>query len=272
MTSSNFSRRGFLTAASATAGLAGMLETGKSETGKKKTILFVGAHDDDCEYGAGGLMLKAVKAGLRVVAVQAVGDYSNYPPAHGIEAQFMEGVRRIAREAGVEKIIFDYKIHQVPVDVEIKTRIARIVADIEPDIAAFPYEQDYWTDHANTARAAKDGIMFAHGYLGRAVKTPSVILGYPTGNNQTHDFQPDTFVDITGEIDRLAWMLGELDGLLSNGPKYEALLTFPGSGKRIDLTGHAYAALASAKYWGTRCGVGYAEAYRTVRTLPRDPW
>lgn len=271
MHSDDLSRRRFFAGASATAGLAGMLDASGQGAGKRKTLLCVGAHMDDCE-GAGGLMLKAIKAGLRVVAVETVGDWSNWPPAQGIEDKVKAGVFRLNKEVGIEKIILDYKYHQVPVDNEIKTKIARIVADVEPDIAVIVHESDYWTDHANTARAAKDGIMFPHGYLARQVKTPSVILSFHTGANQTYDFQPDTFVDVTGVIDRLAWMLNELDGLLSNGPKYIASLTLLDSKKKMDLTGHADQALAARRNWGGRCGVRYAEAFHSIRTIARDLW
>ena len=42
----------------------------------KKTILVVGAHMDDCEIGAGGLIIKAVRKGHRVVLVNVATDYS----------------------------------------------------------------------------------------------------------------------------------------------------------------------------------------------------
>jgi LmbE family N-acetylglucosaminyl deacetylase len=264
-------RRTFLASAAAAAGFGSLFGAADQAPGKKKTLLVVGAHMDDCE-GAGGLMLKAVKAGHRVVAVETVGDWSNWPPAQGIEDKVKAGVLRINKEVGIEKIIFDYKYHQVPVDIQIKTRIAKIVDDIQPDIACIIHESDYWTDHANTSRSAKDGIMFPHGYLAKKVKTPSVILTYHAGTNQTFDFQPDTYLDCTGVIDRLAWMINELDGLLSNGPKYTTSMTLLSSQKKMDLTGHADQALAARRYWGARVGVQFAEAFHSIRTVARELW
>lgn len=244
---------------------------------KKKTVLFVGAHMDDSEWGAGGLMLKAVKAGLRVVAIQTVSDWSNWPPTQGREKQVQDGVMRIAREMGIEKILLGYKYHHVPVDLEIKTRIARIVADVEPDIAVIMSENDYWTDYANTARAAKDGILFAHGYLGRALKRIPLILSYPTGANQTHDFKPDTFVDTTEVIDRVAWLINQIDGLAEGKPQYSATLTLQGPRaqgfpKKLELIGAAEQVLASEKNWGAMCGARYAEAFQSIRPAPRELW
>src|SRR5262245_25559617 len=116
---------------------------------QKKTLLCVGAHMDDCEWMAGGLILKAVRDGLRVVLVQAVSDWSNWPPSQGREKKVEEGVKRIAKEAGVEKILLGYKYHHVPVDHALKLRIAQIVAEVKPDIAVIMSENDFWTDHTN---------------------------------------------------------------------------------------------------------------------------
>ncbi len=195
---------------------------------EKKTLLFVGAHMDDSEWGAGGVMFKALNAGHRVVVVQAVSDWSNWPPSQGREKQVKEGVMRVAKQMGVEKILLGYKYHYVPVDLEIKGRIAEIMDDVKPDIAIIMSENDYWTDHANAGRAGKDGIMFAHGYLGRVVKSPPLILTYSAAANQTYDFRPDTFVNTTEVIDRVVWLIDELgvggSVLVEKGPQYASRL------------------------------------------------
>jgi LmbE family N-acetylglucosaminyl deacetylase len=232
---------------------------------------------DDAEWGAAGLMFKAIKSGLRVVMLQTVGDWSTYPPAQGKEKRLREGVLRLAREMGAEKILLDYKYHQVPVDMEIKRQIARVVADVRPDIAVIPSETDYWTDHANTARAAKDGILFPHGYLAREIKGPSVVLAYATGANQTYDFRPDTFIDTTEVIDRVAWLMNQLDELLMGEPRYSSSLTLHGPAaqgypKKMDLTSHAERVLAASKVWGDHCGARYAEAFHSIRRVAGSLW
>jgi len=249
----------------------------KQPAGTKKTILAIGAHEDDAEYCAGGLLLKAVQAGHRVVIVQACGDYSNWPPVQGREREFRQGVERVAREMGVEKIFLPCKIHEVPVDLAIKRRIAEIAGEVKPDIAVLMTENDYWTDHANIARAGKDGIMFAHGYLGKAVKRPAVLLRSAAGVNQTYEFRPDTFVDVTDVIDRVAKVLNEFDGLVSGQQRYLGELTLYGPGgkgvwKKINLGVHADGKLAELRRWGTRCGCRYAEAFETIQYTARELW
>jgi len=248
---------------------------------QKKTLLFVGAHMDDSEWGAGGVMFKALKAGHRVVVIQAVSDWSNWPPSQGREMQVKEGVMRVAKQMGVEKILLGYKYHYTPVDLEIKRRVAEIMDGVKPDVGIIISENDYWTDHANAGRAGKDGSMFAHGYLGRVVKSPPVILTYSAAANQTHDFRPDTFVDVTEVIDRVVWLINELgvggNVLSEKGPQYVSRLTLYGPAeqgypKNLDLTAETAGLLATDARWGDLCGVRYAEAFQTIRHTPSELW
>lgn len=238
---------------------------------KRKTLLCIGAHMDDSEWMAGGVIHKAVHDGLRVVVVQAVSDWSNWPPAQGREKAVAAGVERIAREMGVEKILLGYKYHHVPVNDELKLRIARIVADIEPDVAVILSENDHWTDHANIARAAKDGIMFPHGYLGRAIRTPRVILAGCTGAHQTYDFRPDIFVDVSPYIDKVAATLTRLDSLLTDASAVGSTLSLEG-GKAIEMSHGAEKVVAARAIWGEMCGVRFAEGFRTIRRVPSQLW
>lgn len=185
--------------------------------------------------------------------------------------KWKRGVKRIAKEIGVEKILLGFKYHHVPVDPELKLRIARIVADIQPDIAVIMSENDYWTDHSNIARAAKDGIMFVHGYLGRAITGPRVILAGSAGSNQTHDFRPDTFVDVSSVIEGVGSLLTNLDALLTDDSPVHATLTLKGS-KPMELSHGAEKVIAAREVWGEACGVRFAEAFRAIRKPPTPLW
>ena len=44
-----------------------------------KTILAIGAHLDDAEWGSGGVLLNAAKKGNRVVIVTTIGSLENFP-------------------------------------------------------------------------------------------------------------------------------------------------------------------------------------------------
>jgi LmbE family N-acetylglucosaminyl deacetylase len=280
MNTRHFDRRSFLGSATAVgANLAGLLAFADGPVDpKSKTLLAIGAHMDDSEWGAGGLMLQAVAAGMRVVIVQAVSDYSNWPPTQGREKRVEAGVRKIAADMGVEKIYLGYKYHYVPADVELKIRLAKIVDEVKPDIAILMAENDHWTDHANIARAGKDAVLFAHGYLARNVKKPRFLLTHAVGANQTFDFRPDIFIDTTDVIDKLAGVMNELHNLAHDGePRYVAQTTLlgpkeKGYPKKLDLTEYADVLLAANRHLGESCHVRYAEAFQSIQFRPRELW
>jgi len=241
----------------------------------KKTILVIGAHHDD-PYGAAGLMVKAIKAGHRVVIVQACGDYSNWPPVQGRVKDIREGAEAAAQMIGAELIFLDYKIHEVPVDLAIKRRIAEISDQVKPDIAVLMAETDHWTDHTNIARAAKDGILFAHGYLAKVVKKPAYLLQFAAGPNQTYKFKPDTFVDIGDVVEEVAQVLGRTDLAEHGDSKCTAELgLYDSTGKitkRIPLSIHAELRLAQCRCWGGMCGVRFAEAFQLIQDRTCSLW
>lgn len=280
MPDKELTRRGFLEAG-AVAGTTFNFALGAEPAagdGKKKTILAVEAHMDDIEWGAAGFLFKALKEGYRVVIVQAVSDYSNWPPTKGREKEVEQGLARITKEMGIEKIYLGYKYHEVPVDLPLKRRIAEIMDSLKPEIVLIQAESDHWTDHANIGRAAKDGIMFAEGYLAKRVQRPSRILAVPTGANQTYDFRPDTFVDTTDYIDRVAWLMNELERLRKpEGLNYTSQFTLLGPAekgypKKMDLATYAEVVLAASCRWGEVCHARYAEAFQSVQYVARDLW
>ncbi|MBU0610869.1 MAG: hypothetical protein KKI08_23520, partial [Armatimonadetes bacterium] len=65
-----------------------------------RTILVVAAHMDDAWYGVGGLALDAVRRWHRVVFLNTVGDYSNWPVTQGREAELKRRVRGFAEDRG----------------------------------------------------------------------------------------------------------------------------------------------------------------------------
>jgi LmbE family N-acetylglucosaminyl deacetylase len=274
MANPNLDRRSFLTAAPAAGLLLSSQAAAAEEPEKKKlTLMFVGAHRDDAEIGAGGVILKALAAGHRVVMVQAVSDFSNWPNTMGREAEVTAADEKNARALGVEKILLGYKYHHVPVDNEIKKRIAQVYNAVKPDIAFIQAETDNWTDHANTSRAGKDGILFAHGYLSRPIKRIRQLLAYPVTASQTYEFQPDVFVDISDVIERVTRMVADLDTVTEGKRKIVSTMVLHGAqDKTLELTGHGERVVTSARRWGEMCGVHFAQAFRSIVRAPQQLW
>ena len=79
----------------------------------RRTILVIGAHYDDCEIGAGGLIFKALKMGHRVVLLNVVGDYSTWRVTKGRESRYREQNVAQALAMGVEKRYLEFGYQQV---------------------------------------------------------------------------------------------------------------------------------------------------------------
>jgi len=119
-------RRDFLLGAGALSGIGTPLEAAAAPP--RRTILAIGAHFDDCEIGAGGLMYKAVKKGHRVVVLNVVGDYSTWYVTKGRESRIREWNDAKAREMGVEKRYLHCGYQQVFDNLEMLRKIAEVGA------------------------------------------------------------------------------------------------------------------------------------------------
>ena len=98
------------------------------------TILSVGAHMDDSEYGIGGILIQAVRDGHRVVCVVATGDYTSWGNTVGREEACKKQQAELAEKFGYEKRWLNYKYHQVEADVAFKKQISKIYVEVKPDI------------------------------------------------------------------------------------------------------------------------------------------
>ena len=66
------------------------------------TILSVGAHMDDSEYGMGGILIQAVREGHRVACVVATGDYTSWANTVGREEAYKRQQLELAERFGYE--------------------------------------------------------------------------------------------------------------------------------------------------------------------------
>jgi len=243
---------------------------------KKKTILVIGAHLDDCEIGAGGVITKAVKKGHRVVLLNVASDYSTWCVTKGREKEVRERVLAQATEMGVEKRFLDYGYQQVAADVETMRRIAEVVVDVKPDITLMH-------DRNERERAPSD-----HGTVGlvaeHAARSAGTLLGglsVPYGHEMyafevypQRDFCPDVFVDISDVVNEVAECINYFGVLYGESPHakgaetMESTIKIHSTGEELALGHYAAMKLCTAKFRGYHCGLGYAEAYKALDPAP----
>jgi LmbE family N-acetylglucosaminyl deacetylase len=226
------------------------------------TLLALGAHYDDCAFGIPGIMLKAVRHGYRVVAVALIDDYSNFLPAKGRESALVDGSIGLAGEYGVEMRFLDlaFKSQHVQEMAEARLALARIVAEVRPEVGFILWPHDRHADHGPAARLSETALRHAGTLLDDPTIRPARrIYAYDNGPRHTIGFEPDTYVDVTAEWpDAIAW-LGRLMALAHDRPYDPAT-----------LDGAVQLKETLARYRGAACSVRYAEAVRTLGAYPQE--
>lgn len=237
----------------------------------KKTILAVGAHMDDCEIGAGGLIIKAVRKGHRVVLVNAASDYSTWCVTKGREKEVKEKVLKKAKEMGVEKRFLEYGYQSVPLNLEVVRKIAEIILEVRPDITLFHNQFDvYPPDHRTVGLISEYAVRDANTILGGKTVTYSHEM-YAYEVMPCLQFQPDIFIDISDVIKEVVEIPGYFDrlyGEYSSSKKAGIPITrikidYLGN-KEISLYTHGELKLITARLRGIQSGARYTEAYMSL--------
>jgi len=238
------------------------------------TMLLVGAHMDDCENGASGVMLDAIRHGWRVVTVTVTGDFSTWGQTLGREDAVRRQLLDLAERFGYEKRFLDYAYHNVEPDLVLKRRLAEMQDELRPDIGLVHWPEDHWPDHRAVGIAAKDALGFAHGLSGnlQAPKCPRV-FAYSATPHQTWHFEPDFYHDLTPVIGEFMGLVAGTDSCLSGRPVEElrantVSLGFGGVAptEPMRCTGHGWIKLAECVVWGDQSGTRYPFALG-LRTL-----
>ena len=242
----------------------------------RKTVLVIGAHMDDCEVGAGGLIAKAVKKGHRVVLVNVASDYASWRTTQGRETEVRERVLKKAAEIGVEKRFIGYGYQQVPRTLEAIKKLAEVVIDVQPDLTLFhnryePAPSDHATVGYIAERAVRDATRLLNTYVPFSQEMYTYEV-YP----RISQFQPDTFVDITDVIGEVAQWPNYFDEIYAGtihdprpdpGPRARMWLDVWGD-EPIPLRTHGEMKLVTAAFRGWQCGARFAEAYMSPDKRP----
>ena len=268
--SSSSKRREFLAVAGASAA-AGALAGQPSAAGEPRspapagsrgTVLALGAHYDDGAFGIPGILLQAVEKGYRVVELTLIGDYENWKPTRGRGRALVEGTREIAADYGVESRFLGFASGTLTVTEESKRVVAEAVAEVEPDIAFVLWPRDRHPDHVVASELSQAALRLGDRLLPDPAtpwRPPRRTYFFDNGPRHTIGFEPDTFVDVTGEWPRAIAWLGRLMALTRN-EEFDPETRDGAQRLKESL----------ARYRGSTCGVEYAEALVSANAYPRD--
>jgi LmbE family N-acetylglucosaminyl deacetylase len=214
-----------------------------------KTVLAIGAHYDDCVFGIPGLLLQAVRKHYRVVILSIIGDYTNWAPVKGREKEVIEGITLISKEYGAEMRFLPFASHRFEVTEESKRAVARVVAEVKPDVGFMLWSRDHHRDHEVASTLAKVALRHGDRLVDGAYRPTRSVYAFDNGPRHTIGFEPNTFVDVGVEWSAAMDWLGRFMALVRH-QEYD----------RKQLDGAQRGKEALALYRGQTCGVKYAEA------------
>lgn len=238
--------------------------------GSTRTILAIGAHMDDVWYGVGGFALTAVKKGHRVVFINTVGDYSNWPTTQGREAEIKPRVRALAEDRGIELRCLNYKYEYVPDDPECMEQLAKHCDEIAPDITFYQWHDDTNRDHWKTGVASVYACTHPSCFLARRARGGGQAYAYQL-DAQCRNFVPGVYYDVTSVIPDVIEVLEAIDGIYAEYYRSDPLVARVKdvrTGREFALTPHGAQKFALALTRGAECGVAYAEAYYPRTRVP----
>ena len=149
------------------------------------TVMAIGAHPDNVESGCGGILLRHLDHGHRVVVFVLTQSEED-----GTRSDRLGEAELAARLMGCRVVFADLPAGKIEGNEEAAAAIARVLEAFEPSVLYVPSEKDSHRDHRAAHTAA----------LAAATSVPTV-YGYQS-RTSTVEFQPEVFVEISEYIKR----------------------------------------------------------------------
>ncbi len=121
-------------------------------------LICIGAHPDDPEVFAGGVMTLFARAGHRVLAVSLTnGDIGHHEMGGGALAQRRATEARAAAEiGGYTSLALDHHDGELVADLPLRREVVRLIREHEADVVLTHRTNDYHPDHRYTSQAVQD--------------------------------------------------------------------------------------------------------------------
>ncbi len=203
---------------------------------KKQSILAIGSHPDDIEFGCGGTLRKFSNAGHSVYLL-----IMTYGERRGDPARRKTEQARSCKTLGVADVFWgglaDTRISFYD---DVIGRIEKVIDQVRPSHVFVHFGKDTHQDHRHTNSCA-------------VVATRSIpnVLFYegPT----SVDFNPNIYVDIRDEIkDKVRCLKCHSSQVMNTNIEHQSILEI---------------AKATAHFRGTQCRLPQAEAFQSLRLL-----
>jgi LmbE family N-acetylglucosaminyl deacetylase len=121
-------------------------------------LLILGAHPDDAEFHAGGLVSHYRRLGhrTRIISVtNGAAGHHRIPPGELAQVRRTEAAE-VARRYGVEYDVWDFPDGELQPTLEVRRRIIREIRQFAPDLVLTHRTCDYHPDHRAVGQAVQD--------------------------------------------------------------------------------------------------------------------
>ena len=200
------------------------------------SVLAIGAHPDDIEYGCGGTLALYAQRGHDVVLFVATDGSRGGAPDVRVAEQRDAGLALGAREI----VWGGFPDAEVPLGRELITAVEDVIRRVRPSMIFVNSPDDTHQDHRYLAQAAVSATRYVPNFL--SYEVPS-----------TQSFAPHCYTDIEKVLDK---KLASLEAHRSQVAKTNI----------EDLT-ILELAVSCANFRGIQARVKYAEAFQSVRLL-----
>ncbi len=182
-------------------------------TNAEPRLLILGAHPDDAEYHAGGLVAIYRKLGreVKIVSVSngAAGHHQRTPeslvPLRRLEAA------AAGRVIGATYETWDFPDGEVQPTLELRQRIIREIRQFNPDLVLTHRTCDYHPDHRAVGQCVQDAsyLVTVPNVVSDvpALREDPVVAYMPDLFTRPTPMRPDIIIDVTNQVDTIVNML-----------------------------------------------------------------
>ena len=172
-------------------------------------VLILGAHPDDAEVFAGGMLVRHCNRGSKVRVVSVTDGRSGHhemPTQELIQTRRQEG-ERAAATAGAEFSLWDFHDGSLMPDMQVRSRIIREIREFEPDLILTHRTNDYHPDHRAVGLAVQDAsymVTVPKVCPDTAALRKDPIVAFMTDLfTRPNAMRPDVILDVTAEFTKL---------------------------------------------------------------------
>jgi len=176
-------------------------------------MLVLGAHPDDAEFHAGGLITIYRQLGhaVKIVSVTDGAAGHHALPAKELATVRKQEARAVADLTGVEFEVWDFPDGQLQPTLDVRYRIIREIRTFQPDLVLTHRTNDYHPDHRAVGQAVQDASYMVTVPLSvpdvPALRRDPVVAYMADLFTKPCPLVPDVVIDISPQFDLIVAML-----------------------------------------------------------------